>query len=120
MRSEKRVMRNIKKLRELRFITREQMAAELEISVSGYGRLERGEVELTLTRMVKIAAVLDVQLSHLLDFEPSALIHQIKNNHKPVPPPNPPDKREIYREKYISMLEMEIDRLRDELRNQKT
>jgi len=116
MRIEKRVIRNIRKLRELRLMSREQMAAELSLSISGYGRLERGEIDLTLSRMKRIADILNVNLTELLDFEPTAVLQK----KKPVPDAPealPEDERNrYYREKYISMLEAELDRLREEVR----
>ena len=57
---------NIKKFRELKEITREQMASDLGLSVSGYAKLERGEIEVTLNRLADIATVLDVEISQLL------------------------------------------------------
>jgi transcriptional regulator with XRE-family HTH domain len=115
MRIEKRVIRNIRKLRELRLMSREQMAAELSLSISGYGRLERGEIDLTLGRMKRIADILNVHLTELLDFEPTAVLQK----KKPVADkkePLPEDERnQYYRERYISMLESELDRLRKEL-----
>ena len=38
----KDISSNIKKFRELKSLTREHLAAELEMSVSGYSKIERG------------------------------------------------------------------------------
>jgi len=108
------VIGNIKKFRELKNITREQMASDLELSVSGYSKLERGEIEITLKRLCEIAEVLDVEISQILNFN-SQTIFNISNSqgvqgydqggsyhfHQ----------EDKYREKYIEMLEKEIQRL---------
>jgi transcriptional regulator with XRE-family HTH domain len=116
MRIEKRVIRNIRKLRELRLMSREQMAAELSLSISGYGRLERGEIDLTLSRMKRIADILNVNLTELLDFEPTAVLQKKKSVSETLEPPAEDERNGYYREKYISMLESELDRLRQEVR----
>ena len=46
---------NIKKFRELKNITREQMASDLEMSLSNYSKIERNEIDLTISRIQKIA-----------------------------------------------------------------
>lgn len=108
------VIGNIKKFRELKNITREQMASDLDLSVSGYSKLERGEIEITLKRLCEIAEVLDVEISQILNFN-SQTIFNISNSqgvqgydqggsyhfHQ----------EDKYREKYIEMLEKEIQRL---------
>lgn len=116
MRIEKRVIRNIRKLRELRLLSREQMANELSLSISGYGRLERGEIDLTLTRMKRIADILNVNLTELLEFDPSTVLHKSNGTAKPQFTLSEDEKQLYYREKYISMLEMELERLREENR----
>lgn len=119
MRIEKRVIRNIRKLRELRLLSREQMANELSLSISGYGRLERGEIDLTLTRMKRIADILNVNLTELLEFDPSTVLHKNNGKSKPDFTLSEDEKQLYYREKYISMLEMELERLREENRELK-
>ena len=116
---EKRVIRNIRKLRELRLLSREQMAIELSLSLSGYGRLERGETDLTLSRLKLIADVLNVDITELFEFDPNAILQRKKATQKPNPPNNPEEKQQQYREKYVAMLEMEVERLREENRELK-
>jgi transcriptional regulator with XRE-family HTH domain len=115
MRIEKRVIRNIRKLRELRLMSREQMAAELSLSISGYGRLERGEIDLTLSRMKRIADILNVNLNELLDFEPTTVLQKKPNLEKREVLAED-ERNQYYRERYILMLESELDRLRQEVR----
>ncbi len=71
------VYENIRKIRELKGLTREYVAAELKMSSSGYGKIERGEVDLTISRLFKIAEVLNVSPSSILFLDISFLF----NNH---------------------------------------
>lgn len=62
------VYKNIKRIRELKDLTREYVAAELNMSTSGYGKIERGEVDLTLTKLIQIANVLEVSIEFIFKF----------------------------------------------------
>lgn len=105
---------NIKKFRELKNITREQMAADLNMSLSGYSKIERDEVDLTISRIQQIAQVLEVDISQILNFD-ATQIFNITNNQlvqgfgSRVENHNHSDE---YREKYIKMLESENERLK--------
>lgn len=67
----KNVYMNIKKIRELKNLTRDYVAAELEMSTSGYGKIERGEIDLTVSKLYKIASILNVSITDLLFFDVS-------------------------------------------------
>lgn len=67
------VYKNIKKIRELKNLTREYVADELQMSTSGYGKIERGEVDLTVSKLIKIANVLDVSIEFIFKFDVSNL-----------------------------------------------
>ena len=56
--SMKEVTESIKKFRELKNLTRDELADKLDMSLSGYSKLERGEVDLTLTKLYRIAEIL--------------------------------------------------------------
>lgn len=60
---------NIKKLRELKNFTQQYLADELGLSLSGYGKIERNQTELSITRLYKICEVLEVDLQTLLSFD---------------------------------------------------
>jgi transcriptional regulator with XRE-family HTH domain len=60
---------NIKKIRELKNFTRDFVADELEMSTSGYGKIERGEVDLTISKLLKIAKVLSVDVNFIFKFD---------------------------------------------------
>lgn len=60
---------NIKKLRELKNYTQQYLADELGISLSGYGKIERDQTEITIARLVLISKILEVDLFTLVYFD---------------------------------------------------
>jgi transcriptional regulator with XRE-family HTH domain len=111
----KTVFENIKKFRELKSITRESMAADLGMSLSGYSKLERGEVELTLSKVFKISQILNVSIEQLLNFDPSQIFNDMENkeiNNASINSVVTVNGMNDYREKYIQLLENELERLR--------
>jgi transcriptional regulator with XRE-family HTH domain len=105
----------IRKLRELQNISPKNIASELDMSVSGYNKIERNEVDLTLSKLQKISKVLGVDLSQILNFDPSQVIHV--SNNKLVQglgarADNMHFHGDDYKEKYIQMLEQENERLK--------
>jgi transcriptional regulator with XRE-family HTH domain len=105
------VIQNIKKFRELKDITREQIASDLNMSVSGYSKIERGEIELTLNRICEISEILDVELSQLLNFDVTTIFNisnsqgvqgYDKGGHYYFNTDN-------YRDKYIEHLEQSVE-----------
>ncbi|MCK9452141.1 MAG: helix-turn-helix transcriptional regulator [Bacteroidales bacterium] len=112
---------NIKSFRELRKITREDISAQLGMSVSGYGKIERGEVDISLSKLVAIADILQVELSILINFEISEAFQFILEHTSMIQSPEPrEDTLNMYRsqlhEKYLLMLEKEIERLSKKLK----
>jgi transcriptional regulator with XRE-family HTH domain len=107
-------IQNIRKFRELKDITREQMAADLDLSLSGYSKLERGEIEITLKRLCEIADILEVELHQLLNFNPQTIFNisnsqgvqgfdQGGNYHF--------HSEDKFREKYILLLEQQLEEM---------
>lgn len=106
---------NIKKFRELKNITRETLAAELDMSVSGYSKVERGEIDLTISRIEKIAQIIGVDMSQILNFD-ATQIFNVSNN-KLVQGLGAKAEHitfsgDEYKEKYIKVLEEENERLK--------
>ena len=111
----KEVAANIKRLRELKGITREAMAAELDLSLSGYSKIERGESEISVSKLFKISEILEVEVPKILNFDVSKVFNISNNNlvqgagadephfHNQVSP---------HTEKYIALLEAENARLK--------
>lgn len=112
---------NIKKYRELKDLTREDVAGQLEMSVSGYSKIERGEIDLTLTKLQRISEVLGVSASDILNFDVTNIFN-ISNNQqvqglgsKESNITNNLNKIDDYTEKYIKILEEKIERLEKDL-----
>lgn len=107
---------NIKKFRELKSITREQMAADLDMSVSGYSKIERNEVDLTMSKVQKISQLLNIDLSQILSFDANQIFN-VSNNTIAVQSlgakaENMHFHTDEYKEKYIKILEEENERLK--------
>ena len=110
----KEAIENIKKFRELKNLTRDELADKLEMSVSGYSKLERGEVDITLTKLYRIAEILEVSVSQILNFDVSQIFNvnnnQVVNGIEVKEQTN--HYNDHYKDKYIKMLEAEIERLK--------
>jgi transcriptional regulator with XRE-family HTH domain len=107
---------NIKKFRELKNITREQMAADLDMSVGNYSKIERGEIDLTLSRIQQIAQILCVDIAQILNFDASQIFNISHNSMVQglnAKAENMHFHGDDYKEKYIKMLEGEIERLKE-------
>lgn len=74
MLSEK-ITKNIKKFRELKGYTREDMASFMEMSASGYAKIEQAKVDISVRRLEQVATILEVKIRQLMEFE----AHQVFN-----------------------------------------
>ncbi len=70
----------VKKLRELRNFTQEFMAASLEMTPSGYGKIERNESEVTYQKLEKIAEVLGIKIEDIVNFNEKMVFNIMNNN----------------------------------------
>ncbi len=61
------VHENIRFIRRAKGLTQEEMAEKLDMSVNGYGDIERGLSDVKLTRLQQIADLFDVELPDLLE-----------------------------------------------------
>jgi transcriptional regulator with XRE-family HTH domain len=109
----KEAIENIKKFRELKNMTREDLADRMEMSLSGYSKLERGEVELTVNKLYRIAEILEISVSQILNFDASQIFTMtnnqnafgyIREQHN--------EYNDEYKDKYIKLLEAEVERLK--------
>lgn len=60
---------NIRRIRGLRGFKQAYMAHALNISVNSYGKIERNEVNVKISRLEEIARVLRTSVQHILLFE---------------------------------------------------
>ena len=74
------IYKNIKKIRELKNLTRDYVAGELGMSTSGYGKIERGEVDVTVTKIIRIASILDVSVSFIFNFDVTQIFEEYKKS----------------------------------------
>ena len=81
--------------------------------ISKTSKLERGDVELTITKLYKIAEILEVDISQIFNFDASKIFNvkdygvanvdiQSQTNNYTDP----------YKDKYIQLLEAEVERLK--------
>jgi transcriptional regulator with XRE-family HTH domain len=61
------VHEKIRLVREAKGLTQEQVAEKLQMSKNGYGDIERGESDIKLSKLEKIAELFEIQLSELVD-----------------------------------------------------
>lgn len=64
---QKQLGEQVRRLRETRGISQEGFAALANIDRAAYGKLERGEANLTLLTLARVAAALEVDLALLFE-----------------------------------------------------
>lgn len=109
------VTENIRVLREIKGFSQEYVASKLEMTQSGYAKIEAGKSNVTMQKLVEIAEVLEVDVKDLLannqkhfySFQHNQVVnatHSIENLHM--------ENKEIY-EKMIAKLQEDMELLRD-------
>ena len=71
----------IKKLRELKDLSQEYMAKELNLSQQSYSRLERGDTQISYERLEKIAAILKIKTEDIISFDENMVFNNINSQH---------------------------------------
>ncbi len=74
----KNTAQRIERLRKEKNYTQDYMATKLNISQQAYQKIESGENNITIERLVAIASLLDTTPNHLLNFNEKTLL--INNN----------------------------------------
>ena len=59
----------IRKIRELKGFSQENIANDLEMSITGYGKIERNEVSINYDKLQKIAQILKVDVETIIGFD---------------------------------------------------
>jgi transcriptional regulator with XRE-family HTH domain len=62
-----KVCEKIKRLRQEKGWSQEELANKLKISTNAYGCIERGDTEITLSRLEDISAVFEIDISEFFD-----------------------------------------------------
>ena len=105
----KKLINNIKNVRKKKGISQESLAYDLGIDYSTYGKIERGQIGLSVDRLDKIAEILGVSLEDLYGWKKKEEIGK-----------NTSDDMQIRIEKYVAELEYskkEIDSLKKRLKD---
>lgn len=61
---------NIRRIRELRGLCQSYVAQQLGICNKTYSRIENGITDITFSRLMMIAEILDVSVTDIIDFNP--------------------------------------------------
>lgn len=70
----------IRMLCEFNHFSQEEMAEKLNISTTGYAKIERGERGLNFAKLKKIAAVFDIEVADLVSINCKSAIYLINEN----------------------------------------
>jgi transcriptional regulator with XRE-family HTH domain len=70
----------IRSLRQLKGLYREQVAEKLKLSLTSYANIERGETDLSFSRLTQIAELFEVTPSQLLDLGERMSVYANNNN----------------------------------------
>ena len=69
----------IRMMRELRQLSQEDMAEKMNMSPSGYAKIERGVTRLQYDKLVQIAQIFNVSLSDLVDNDKGVIFFMNEN-----------------------------------------
>ncbi len=99
----------IRKIREFKGYSQENMAGELDMSITGYGKIERNEVSLSLDKLQEIAKILDVQMEQILGFDEAIAFNNFNSsiNNQIGHSSFPPEMKQLYEDK-IKLLEDKV------------
>lgn len=103
----------IKQIRELKNLTQDYIAQELDLTTRAYSKIESGETQLTINRLNEISRILGVDPMEVLGFDSKQVFNNCQQegnigiNHI-----NIPDKLIQQYEKNIELLENEVTLLK--------
>jgi transcriptional regulator with XRE-family HTH domain len=72
------IYKNIKTIREMKDLTRDYVAAELDMTASGYGKIERGEIDIAISKVYRLASIFEITVSDLLFFNVGSVFNNSK------------------------------------------
>ena len=73
------VNEKIRKIREAKDWSQEQMAEKLNMSLNGYAKIERGESKIYLDKLEQIAQVFDIDIIELMQSDGKNICFQIES-----------------------------------------
>jgi transcriptional regulator with XRE-family HTH domain len=71
------IVANIRKIREFRNYTQDYLAVKLHISQNAYSKIELGYSSITLTRLIHIAEILEVDLEDIINTDNDELMQKL-------------------------------------------
>jgi transcriptional regulator with XRE-family HTH domain len=107
----------IKQIRELKNLTQEYVATQLDLTTRAYSKIESGETQLTINRLNEISKILGIEPMEVLGFDERQVFNNCKQegnigiNHI-----NVPEKLIQQYEKTIQILEDEVALLKSLIR----
>lgn len=107
----------IRKIREIKGFSQENLAFELGMSVTGYGKIERDEVSVNFERLSKISSILGVNPETIIGFDENVAFNNFKGKienqigHYEMPK----EMKELYEEN-IKLLKEKIELLENEIK----
>lgn len=100
---------NIRIVRQAKGYTQENVAELLGMSSSCYAKIERGESDITVSRIEEIAKVFEVAPAQLVTLSDKSFIFNIKSNHSgPVGNPNSSFHYQIDNEEFTKILKQTL------------
>jgi len=72
----------IKQLCSIKGWSRQQMADKLEMSLTGYGEIERGKTDISVTRLAQIADTFEISLPDLLNWNENQIFNFTQSNNQ--------------------------------------
>lgn len=70
----------IRMLRKVKQLSQQEMAEKLNLSPTGYSKIERGERRIDITRLEKIAEIFGMELTELLSLNERNFIYFVNEN----------------------------------------
>lgn len=74
-----RIGNKIRKLRELKGLSQENMADALGMSVTGYGNIERNESDIKIEKLQEVSEVLGVNIEDIITFDEKVVFYNYDN-----------------------------------------
>lgn len=75
-----KINEKIRKIRELKNFSQESMAEQLQMSVNGYAKIERGEVGVQIDKLEQIAQVFGIEVIDLLSIDRNFVFLNAENS----------------------------------------
>lgn len=108
----KTIGERIRRLRQSRDYTQDNMAAELDITPGAYAKIERGETDPSATRLLRIAEILGVDVTSF--FKDSAVASQVQQlAHQPYGAASKEELEQLTQ--LVRQLSQEIEKLKKQI-----